>query len=102
MEKNEKEDKIEYIDDKGQSHDINEWDVINRVKTERNKGDFTSYLLFYAKNKKQVVLHTWVYKGMVGIILNVDLRNRVFTFYNASTKKKAMYSINIVRGVEEA
>lgn len=92
---------INYLDDKGQKHNIKEYDFANRVKMERDKGDYTEILIKYAKNKKLVKLHTWVYKGMVGRVLDVDLKTRIFQFYNLTTETIAYYSLNIVRGVEE-
>ena len=90
----------EYVAPDGSIHKLSEI-ADDRTKQERNKGDFTQYLIEYSKSKKQVILHTWVYKGMKGVILKVDLKNRVFTFFNATNKKTAIYSINIVRGIEE-
>lgn len=88
-----------------EEHIYDDEDITNlarrRQRQELNKGDFTQYLIEYAKSKKLILLHTWVYKGMVGIIEDVDLRNRVFTFYNYLRKSRARYSINIVRGIEE-
>ena len=96
-----KGDDVDYIDEKGQKHSIKEFSFANRVKMERERGDYTEILLKYAKNKKLIKLHTWVYKGMVGRVLEVDLKTRIFQFYNFTTKTVAYYSLNIVRGVEE-
>ncbi len=90
----------EFVASDGTIHKLSEL-ADDRAKQERNKGDFTQYLVEYSKNKKQIVLHTWVYKGMKGVVLKVDLRNRVFMFFNATNRKTAIYSINIVRGIEE-
>ena len=94
-------DEIDYIDNKGQKRRIDEYSPANNVKMERERGDYTEILLDYAKNKKIIKLHTWVYKGMIGRILEVDLKKRVFKFYNTTTKTIAYYSLNIVRGIEE-
>ena len=96
-----KKNEIDYIDDNGQKHNISEYSFANRVKMERERGDYTEILLKYAKNKKLIKLHTWVYKGMVGRVLEVDLKTRIFQFYNFTTKTVAYYCLNIVRGVEE-
>jgi hypothetical protein len=98
---NRKPNEDEYIDNQGNIHNIGELGIGERVKAERNKGDFTKYLLDYVKKNKLVVLHTWVYKGMEGKILDVDLTTRTFGFLNAKSGKKARYSLNIVRGIEE-
>ncbi len=100
MDKNEGVNETIYLYNEGKEHNIKDVNF-ERYKQERNKGDFTQYLLEFAKQKKLVILHTWVYKGMKGVILKVDLKNRVFTFFNATNKKTAIYSINIVRGIEE-
>ena len=73
----------------------------NYTKQDMNKGDFTDILIEYAQSRKPVVLHTWVYKGMVGVVLKVDLKGRLFKFYNARHKTNSYYSINVVRGLDE-
>ena len=97
----EKDEEIDYIDDKGVKHTIKEYDMMGRVKAERDKGDYTEILLMYSRNKRIIKLHTWVYKGMLGRIMGVDLKKRIFKFYNLSSKTFAYYSLNIVRGIEE-
>jgi hypothetical protein len=84
----------------GKQKDVNELQA-NYVKQDLNKGDFTRILLEYAASRKPVVLHTWVYKGMVGVVLRVDIQGRLFKFYNARHKTNSYYSINVVRGLDE-
>lgn len=101
VKKVDKPDKIEYfVDEKGNKLPIEDLANKARVKQERNKGDFTEYLLKLAMSRKKIILHTWLYRGMEGVILNVDLKSRTFIFYSAMSKTKNLYSINVVRGIE--
>jgi len=50
---------------------------------------------------KDVILDTWVTKGMRGKIVKVDKVNKIFVFYNSLTKKKSTYGITIIRGITE-